>query len=152
MRVNCQLDVTVDYRGFLTMYEDVSGFGAWHRRWCHLRNDVINFWLYPDDEKKKAPMGTIELKACATQRVLSAPRDMCARLNTILLEFRRPYQESDCESLTMSIAKDSKGHKITTIRYENSLKINEKILIINSFIDVSYQLTLKKKKKIGVIN
>lgn len=116
MRVNCELSVNIDYRGFLTMYEDVSGFGAWHRRWCRLKGHVINFWLYPDDEKKKAPMGTIDLQTCNTQKVTTAPRDMCARLNTLLLEFKRPYQEGDYESLTMTVMKDSRGNKVTVTR------------------------------------
>jgi actin-binding protein anillin len=57
LKVNCELSVNVDHHGFLTMFEDVSGFGAWHRRWCQLNGQVINYWKYPDDEKKKTPMG-----------------------------------------------------------------------------------------------
>ncbi|XP_063696873.1 anillin [Culicoides brevitarsis] len=116
MRVNCELSVNIDYRGFLTMYEDVSGFGAWHRRWCRLKGNVINFWLYPDDEKKKAPMGSIDLQSCSTQKVTTAPRDMCARMNTLMLEFKRPTQEGDYESLTMELMKDSRGNRVTVTR------------------------------------
>lgn len=36
-----------------TMFEDVSGFGAWHRRWCVLSGYCISYWTYPDDEKRK---------------------------------------------------------------------------------------------------
>ena len=36
-----------------TMFEDVSGFGAWHRRWCVLRRHKFTFWKYPDDERTK---------------------------------------------------------------------------------------------------
>lgn len=35
------------------MFEDVSGFGAWHRRWCVLSGYYISYWTYPDDEKRK---------------------------------------------------------------------------------------------------
>jgi len=35
------------------MFEDVSGFGAWHRRWCVLKNGHLSYWKYPDDEKEK---------------------------------------------------------------------------------------------------
>jgi PH domain len=35
------------------MFEDVSGFGAWHRRWCVLKNNLFSYWKYPDDEKEK---------------------------------------------------------------------------------------------------
>lgn len=35
------------------MFEDVGGFGAWHRRWCVLSNNRVSYWKYPDDEKVK---------------------------------------------------------------------------------------------------
>lgn len=53
MKVDCQLAVSVDYQGFLTMFEDSSGFGAWHRRWCRLHGSQLSYWKYPDDEKTK---------------------------------------------------------------------------------------------------
>ncbi|KQS70940.1 anillin isoform X1 [Drosophila erecta] len=99
MKVNCELSVSVEYKGFLTMFEDISGFGAWHRRWCYLNGSVINYWKYPDDEKRKTPMGSIDLNACSSQKVTTAPRDICARLNTMLLECERQALETDQESL-----------------------------------------------------
>ncbi|XP_035788236.1 anillin-like isoform X2 [Anopheles albimanus] len=100
MRVNCELAVTVDYSGFLTMYEDVSGLGAWHRRWCRLQRHTINYWKYPDDERRKAPIGSIDLQGCSTERRITvAPRDVCSRLNTLMLEFPRPARDDDVESL-----------------------------------------------------
>ena len=36
-----------------TMFEDVSGFGAWHRRWCSLKSHHLSYWKYPDDEGTK---------------------------------------------------------------------------------------------------
>ncbi|XP_058832234.1 anillin isoform X2 [Topomyia yanbarensis] len=101
MEVNCELSVTVDYRGFLTMFEDVSGFGAWHRRWCRLYGHALKYWTYPDDEKRKPPIGSIDLQNCCTQQVAVAPRLVCSRLNTLLLEFRRPAQPNDVESLVL---------------------------------------------------
>lgn len=101
MRVNCELSVSVDYRGFLTMFEDVSGFGAWHRRWCRLHGHVLSYWKYPDDEKKKAPIASIDLYTCCSKKIALAPRDVCARLNTMLLEIKRPAQEDDVDSLVV---------------------------------------------------
>lgn len=101
MKVNCELNINIDHKGFLTMFEDVAGFGAWHRRWCRLHGHVLSYWRYPDDEKTKAPMGSIDLKTCCTQKVSVAPRDVCARLNTMLLEMRRPCQDDDKDSLVI---------------------------------------------------
>lgn len=112
MKVNCELSVSVDYRGFLTMFEDVSGFGAWHRRWCRLHGHTISYWKYPDDEKIKPPIGSIDLYSCCTKKVSLAPRDICARLNTILLETRRDNHPGDIESLVLV-----KHGRYTTIRH-----------------------------------
>lgn len=62
MKVNCELSVSIDYKGFLTMFEDVAGFGAWHRRWCRLHGHLLSFWRYPDDEKKKVRESKIKFK------------------------------------------------------------------------------------------
>ncbi|XP_075166012.1 anillin, actin binding protein isoform X2 [Haematobia irritans] len=112
MKVNCELSVSVEYKGFLTMFEDISGFGAWHRRWCHLNGTMLNYWKYPDDEKKKTPMGSIDLYTCSSQKVCTAPRDICARLNTMLLECQRPARETDQESLVIV-----PNGRTTTVRY-----------------------------------
>ena len=40
-------------KGFLTMFDDVSGFGAWHRRWVVLEGNTLAFWKYPENEKVK---------------------------------------------------------------------------------------------------
>lgn len=98
MKLNCELAVKVDHKGFLTMFEDISGFGAWHRRWCHLHGNVLSYWKYPDDERKPA-IGNIDLRMCKQSKILPAPRDVCARLNTILVELRRPSHERDQDSL-----------------------------------------------------
>lgn len=101
MRVTCRLKNTVEFRGFLTMFDDVSGFGAWHRRWCHLQGTTLNYWKYPDDETKRTPIGSIDLQQCKSAKIGPVPRDICARLNTIMLEVERPSQESDKESLVL---------------------------------------------------
>uniref|UniRef100_A0A7G3AC04 Putative actin-binding protein anillin isoform x1 n=1 Tax=Lutzomyia longipalpis TaxID=7200 RepID=A0A7G3AC04_LUTLO len=53
MKVSCQLAVSVNHWGFLTMFDDVSGLGNWYRRWCRLHGHTLSYWTYPDDEKKK---------------------------------------------------------------------------------------------------
>ena len=45
------------------MFEDVSGFGAWHRRWCALKGHHLSYWKYPDDETTKVNMGPKSYRA-----------------------------------------------------------------------------------------
>lgn len=47
------------------------------------------------------PMGSLDLYACSSKKIATAPRDVCARLNTILLECRRPAQDDDVDSLVL---------------------------------------------------
>lgn len=63
MHVSCELTVAVEHHGFLTMFEDISGFGAWHRRWCLLKGATLSYWKYPDDERKKTPIGSLDLQS-----------------------------------------------------------------------------------------
>lgn len=119
MKVTCELDVSVEQRGFLTMFEDVSGFGAWHRRWCLLKGYTLSYWKYPDDERKlvsckkfslksvlryfnlkQPPIDSIDLRSCITKQVGPVSREICARPNTILLERERDARSQDKDSLT----------------------------------------------------
>lgn len=52
-RSNCDVTASVEFRGFLTMFDDISGFGAWHRRWCLLSGNQLLYWKYPEDENTK---------------------------------------------------------------------------------------------------
>ncbi|XP_023289978.1 anillin isoform X2 [Orussus abietinus] len=99
MHVSCELSVSVEHRGFLTMFEDISGFGAWHRRWCLLKNGSLSYWKYPDDERKKEPIGVLDLRDVTTIDVNLVSRDICARPHTFLLETVRPAHPNDTDTL-----------------------------------------------------
>ncbi|XP_060079914.1 anillin-like isoform X2 [Ylistrum balloti] len=91
MRLKCLMEQNVEERGFLTMFEDVSGLGAWHRRWCVLTGNKLCWWKYPNDETRKEPIGLMDLKRCITEKVGLIPRDICARPNTFeLVTVRQP--------------------------------------------------------------
>lgn len=111
MKVSSELAVKVEHRGFLTLFDDVSGYGAWNRRWCHLSSDRIRFWPYPDDEQSP-PTGQIDLRMCKAQTVSTAPREICARLHTLMIELRRPARADDRDSLILSRHGDE-----TTLRH-----------------------------------
>ncbi|KAI4879555.1 hypothetical protein NFI96_012580 [Prochilodus magdalenae] len=99
LKMQCEVGSRVEERGFLTMFEDVSGFGAWHRRWCVLSGYCISYWTYPDDEKRKNPIGRINLASCTSRKVEPANREFCARPNTFELITVRPQREDDKETL-----------------------------------------------------
>ncbi|XP_053190169.1 anillin isoform X1 [Scomber japonicus] len=99
LKMQCEVGSKVEERGFLTMFEDVSGFGAWHRRWCVLSGYYISYWTYPDDEKRKKPIGCINLANCTSKKVEPANREFCARPNTFELITVRPQREDDKETL-----------------------------------------------------
>ncbi|XP_050748631.1 anillin [Gymnogyps californianus] len=99
LKLKCQVDSSVEEKGFLTMFEDVSGFGAWHRRWCVLSGNCISYWTYPDDEKRKHPLGRINLANCTNHQIEPANREFCARPNTFELITVRPQREDDRETL-----------------------------------------------------
>ncbi|XP_071393880.1 anillin isoform X2 [Centroberyx affinis] len=99
LKMQCEVGSKVEERGFLTMFEDVSGFGAWHRRWCVLAGYCISYWTYPDDEKRKSPIGRINLANCTSKKVEPANREFCARPNTFELITVRPQREDDKETL-----------------------------------------------------
>lgn len=99
LKISCQVNSSVEEKGFLTIFEDVSGFGAWHRRWCVLSGNCISYWTYPDDERRKNPVGRINLANCISHQVEPANREFCARRNTMELITVRPQREDDRETL-----------------------------------------------------
>ncbi|XP_057211533.1 anillin isoform X2 [Triplophysa rosa] len=106
LKMQCEVGSRVEEKGFLTMFEDVSGFGSWHRRWCVLSGYCISYWTYPDDEKRKNPIGRINLANCTSRKVEPANREFCARPNTFELITVRPQREDDRETL-VSQCKDT---------------------------------------------
>uniref|UniRef100_A0AAY4EQI4 Anillin n=1 Tax=Denticeps clupeoides TaxID=299321 RepID=A0AAY4EQI4_9TELE len=99
LKMQCEVGSRVEEKGFLTMFEDVSGFGAWHRRWCVLSGYCIAYWTYPDDERRKNPVGRISLANCTSRKVEPANREFCARPNTFELITVRPQRDDDKETL-----------------------------------------------------
>lgn len=111
LKIDSKITVDVDYCGFLTMFDDISGFGAWHRRWCRLSSNTLYYWKYPEDEKKKEALGQLDLTNIVSEKADVAPRTICARLHTILLESKRERRSDDVESLVLV----PKGNQ-TTVR------------------------------------
>ncbi|XP_041975436.1 anillin-like isoform X2 [Aricia agestis] len=97
------------HAAFLTAYDDVSGLGAWHRRWFRLEAPVLSYWKYPEDVQKKIPIGDIDLSAVVSERVVAAPRDLCARPHTLLLETLAGEEGAEREGGSLVLARGPDG-------------------------------------------
>ncbi|XP_013979824.2 anillin isoform X10 [Salmo salar] len=75
----------VQHQGFLTMFEVVNGFGAWHRRFFVLEGNHMSYWNHPNDRGSKAAEGSISLSCSSSQSVKPVTRDSCARPYTFEL-------------------------------------------------------------------
>ncbi|XP_024921127.1 anillin isoform X3 [Cynoglossus semilaevis] len=135
LKMQCEVGSKVEEKGFLTMFEDVSGFGAWHRRWCVLSGYCISYWTYPDDERRKSPIGRINLANCTSKKVEPVNREFCARPNTFELITVRPQREDDKETLvsqcrdTMCVTKnwlsaDTKDERNLWMRKLNQILVD----------------------------
>ncbi|KAM6974280.1 anillin [Tautogolabrus adspersus] len=135
LKMQCEVGSKVEEKGFLTMFEDVSGFGSWHRRWCVLSGYCISYWTYPDDEKRKNPIGRINLANCTSKKVEPVNREFCARPNTMELITVRPQREDDRETLvsqcqnTMCVTKnwlsaDTKDERNLWMRKLNQIVVD----------------------------
>jgi actin-binding protein anillin len=71
-------------------------------------DNTLYFWKYPEDEQKRRPpieAESIPMHNCFTENVTLAPRDICARMNTFMVESRRPTQNGDKEALNMHVVR-----------------------------------------------
>ncbi|KAI4481499.1 hypothetical protein M0804_009619 [Polistes exclamans] len=101
MHMSCEPSITVEYRNFFTIFEYVSGFGIWQRRWMVLKGTTLSYYKYPHHEGKKTPLGSLDLRGVSTKIVDLAPFSICMRANTVLLESKRVAQPGDTDSLIM---------------------------------------------------
>ncbi|XP_076824863.1 uncharacterized protein LOC143470543 isoform X2 [Clavelina lepadiformis] len=98
-RISTNVQSIAEQSGFLTMFDDVGGLGAWHRRWCVLRHGVIYSWTYPDDEKHKDALSKLQMRECISLDVRTVERIMCARPNTFEVRTMRPRRQGDKDNL-----------------------------------------------------
>jgi len=107
-QLKCEISSTynspTERRGFLTMFEDVGGLGAWRRRWCVLRCGELFSWQYPDDENtQKQPLDSIHLCRCRSDVVKPVDRIKCARPNVLEFVSERRRRRNDKDTLITNI-------------------------------------------------
>ncbi|XP_036146004.1 anillin isoform X2 [Monomorium pharaonis] len=101
MHISRELSISVEHRGFLTIFEDITNLGAWRRRWCWLKDAKLYYWIHPEDEHKKSPIELLDLEAVITRNIQFINREKYARPFTFLLEVSRPAQSGDANNLIM---------------------------------------------------
>ncbi|KAL0968257.1 hypothetical protein UPYG_G00264380 [Umbra pygmaea] len=78
LQLDSESHSNVQNHGFLTMFEVVNGFGAWHRRFFVLEGNHLSYWNHPNDRESKAPEDSISLST-SSHSVKPVNRDSCAR-------------------------------------------------------------------------
>ncbi|TRY99717.1 hypothetical protein DNTS_016533 [Danionella cerebrum] len=87
----------VTHQGFLTMFEDVSGFGAWQRFYFRLEGGHLLYWNYPNEMGSKPADGSLSLYGFCGGRPVE--RECCARPHTFELVETDAHQKSDGQAL-----------------------------------------------------
>lgn len=112
VRMKTSLTSSASLGGFLTVLEKTGGCHSWQRRWCFLSELSLHFWNYPADQDEKVPLETIDLRDLSSEKVVSAPRHLCARPRTLMLEAVRSCGPNDMNSTLMECNVD-----FTVVRY-----------------------------------
>ncbi|XP_043937368.1 anillin-like isoform X3 [Protopterus annectens] len=132
LKLQCQPHLAVEHQGFLTIFEDVSGFGAWHRRWFVLSKSCISYSVYFNGEDDK-PVGRINLANCISKKIEPVNRELCARPNTFELITVRPQQEDDTETL-VSHCKDALCYTKTCLSADTKEERNQWLTKLNQVL------------------
>ncbi|KAL7871005.1 hypothetical protein SRHO_G00085020 [Serrasalmus rhombeus] len=98
LRLHSESHSNVQHQGFLTMFEDISGFGAWQRLFFKLEGGFFFYWNHPNEMGDKPAEGSISL--CGFDCVRPVERDSCARPHTFELMNTRTLQQDDSHILT----------------------------------------------------
>ena len=104
MNLTINWENMIDHRGVLNLFRDLDGQGDWCHRQCCLTGDVMKFYRNPEDQEKGvSPTNEIVLSTCITEMVSLAPREICSRMHTFMMETRRPSRKEDRDSLIMRV-------------------------------------------------
>ncbi|XP_041852757.1 anillin isoform X3 [Melanotaenia boesemani] len=79
LQLDSESHSNVQHQGFLTMFELISGYGVWHRRYFLLEGCNMTYWNHPNDRETKEAEGSISLSRSPSQCVRPVKRDSCAR-------------------------------------------------------------------------
>ncbi|BFG06263.1 uncharacterized protein DMAD_04805 [Drosophila madeirensis] len=58
----------------------------WNRRWCTLDGMEMSVWQHEDDLNEQPPLFSLQLQRCTQATISVAPRELCARARSFLLQ------------------------------------------------------------------
>ncbi|XP_076589827.1 anillin, actin binding protein 2 [Chaetodon auriga] len=126
LQLNSESHSNVQHQGFLTMFEMISGFGVWHRRYFVLERCNMYYWNHPNDKETKEAEGSICLSSSHRQSVRPVKRDSCARPFTFELvsSIPQPQQDDSRDALAKCwFSADTKQERLDWIE-----KLNQALL------------------------
>ncbi|XP_050990288.1 anillin isoform X1 [Labeo rohita] len=97
LRLHSEGHSNVQHQGFLTMFEDVSGFGAWQRFYFLLEGGHLLYWNYPNEMGNKPADGSLSLFDFCSVRPVE--RECCARPHTFELVETNTLQQEHSQTL-----------------------------------------------------
>ncbi|XP_043119824.1 anillin isoform X2 [Puntigrus tetrazona] len=97
LRLHSEGHSKVKHQGFLTMFEDVSGFGAWQRFYFLLEGGHLLYWNYPNEMGNKPADGSLSLFGFHSVRPVE--RECCARPHTFELVETDTLQQEHSQTL-----------------------------------------------------
>uniref|UniRef100_A0A8C1MF21 Si:dkey-30c15.10 n=1 Tax=Cyprinus carpio TaxID=7962 RepID=A0A8C1MF21_CYPCA len=97
LRLHSEGHSNIQQQGFLTMFEDVSGFGAWQRFYFLLEGEHLLYWNYPNEMGNKPADGSLSLFGFCSVRPVE--RECCARPHTFELVETNTLQQEHSQTL-----------------------------------------------------
>ncbi|EDV36674.1 uncharacterized protein Dana_GF11828, isoform A [Drosophila ananassae] len=111
-RVDLRLPKT-RFSGYLNV-QDPRNQHHWNRRWCSLDGLELSVWQHEHNLENETPIFSLELPGRGKFCVEAAPRDLCARARSFLLQGK----ESDYES-GVFFAADTQAELLEWLRHLN---------------------------------
>ncbi|XP_030282947.1 anillin, actin binding protein 2 isoform X10 [Sparus aurata] len=127
LRLNSESHSNVQHQGFLTMFELISGYGVWHRRYFVLEECNMYYWNHPNDKETKEAEGSISLSNSLSQSVRPVKRDSCARPFTFELVSSITQQQKDDSQEALSkcwFAADTKQERLDWMEKLNQVLLD----------------------------
>lgn len=91
-RVDLRLS-KIHFAGYLNV-QDPKNRHHWNRRWCSLDGVHVSVWQHEHNLEDESPLFSVELPGCGQSAISAAPRELCARARSFLVQGKQSEYES----------------------------------------------------------